>query len=94
MLREEWDIATDFMKKSGPDGSVKRVDYKDWPLFREFRDRPEFGSGYLSIFGDEFVDSNTQATVKTVPAHAESLLTAAASEGDMDIQSTSDEKLT
>ena len=42
------------MKRIGIDGEIKEHDYKEWPIFRELRKRPEFLASYQEIFGKPF----------------------------------------
>ncbi|MBM2837504.1 MAG: hypothetical protein HW415_129 [Deltaproteobacteria bacterium] len=51
--------AVRMMKAIGASGSITRVDYSSWPLFKEFRHRPEFLATYRELFGEDFVLPNT-----------------------------------
>ena len=42
------------MKLIGPNGIVEPTDYKEWPLFQEFRQTELFLDKYEEIFGEEF----------------------------------------
>ena len=46
VLRERYSDAVSLMKLIGGDGAVGRVDYHMRPLFRGFRNRPEFLGAY------------------------------------------------
>jgi hypothetical protein len=54
VLSEDWTCASDVMLRIGKDGSVSDEDYKYWPLFREWRKRPEFLSAYEKVFAEPF----------------------------------------
>ncbi len=46
VLRDEWRKAAEIMERIGSNGPVKKIYYRDWPLFREFRLRDEFLAAY------------------------------------------------
>lgn len=54
VLRQEWDRAAHLVKRIGKDGPVSEIDYRDWPLFREFRLTPEFQRAYELAFEKPF----------------------------------------
>jgi hypothetical protein len=54
VLRMDWARAGRLVRKIGSDGAVKKVDYRDWPLFKEFRLRSEFLEAYQQVFGESF----------------------------------------
>lgn len=54
VLSNEYEQAADIMKRIGPDGEVKQADYRDWPIFKEFRNTEFFLKTYSEIFGEEF----------------------------------------
>ncbi len=51
VLNERYEEAARLMKTIGPSGEPHKVDYRDWPLFREFRKTPEFRKAYEDVFG-------------------------------------------
>lgn len=46
--------AQKIMKQIGKSGSITSDYYRDWPLFKVFRESKEFLSTYSEIFGEEF----------------------------------------
>jgi hypothetical protein len=54
VLRQQWDRAAQLVKRIGKDGPVGEIEYRDWPLFREFRSRPEFQKAYELTFEKPF----------------------------------------
>lgn len=54
VLRSDWKNATDVMRRIGSSGPVRKHDYRDWPLFRDFRSQPEFTACYQDVFGEAF----------------------------------------
>jgi hypothetical protein len=54
VLAEDWTLASEIMLRIGKNGTVASDDYRYWPLFREWRKRQEFLSGYENIFGKPF----------------------------------------
>lgn len=54
VLREDWPAAAKLVTRIGADGSVSAIDYRDWPLFREFRKQDSFLEAYRSTFGVDF----------------------------------------
>lgn len=55
VLQHKHADAVRLMKTIGTHGSVTRVDYSSWPLFKDFRHRPEFLATYRELFGENFV---------------------------------------
>ena len=55
VLEHRYDEAVQLMRRIGAKGSVTRLDYSSWPLFKEFRHRTEFLAAYRELFGEEFV---------------------------------------
>jgi hypothetical protein len=54
VLRSNWKSAVDVMRRIGSSGTVPKHNYLDWPLFKEFRNQPEFKLCYLEVFKEEF----------------------------------------
>lgn len=54
VLREDWSVAAKLVSRIGTDGAVSALDYRDWPLFREFREKDAFLEAYRSTFGVDF----------------------------------------
>jgi hypothetical protein len=54
VLAENWDAAAKAMRRIGKSGSVDQTDYRDWPLFRDWRKQDAFLKAYAEIFGEEF----------------------------------------
>ncbi len=54
LLKDDFGEAVILMRKLGIGGEVKEHDYKDWPLFRELRNRPEFFEAFASIYGKPY----------------------------------------
>lgn len=54
VLLDDFKSALEIMKKIGKDGDIKKVDYKEWPLFKEFRKSEKFLKMFEEIFGEKF----------------------------------------
>ncbi len=54
VLLENWSRSEKTMRRIGRDGAIRQNDYRDWPLFREFRKQKEFLDAYEAIFGRPF----------------------------------------
>lgn len=54
VLGDNWSRAERLMTRIGSNGVVSQDAYRHWPLFREWRKRPEFTRAYKEIFGIEF----------------------------------------
>jgi hypothetical protein len=52
VLLDQFDTAAKIMKKIGNNGEVRKVHYKDWPVFKDFRHCSQFLEGYREIFGE------------------------------------------
>jgi len=60
VLRDEFQRAAHIMRQVGPDNElIPRSAYKEWPLFRDFRESDEFLQAYEDVFGEPFTDSDT-----------------------------------
>lgn len=64
VLRENWDEALKTMKRLGPEGPVLKLGYQEWPLFRQFRQRPDFQSVYSEVFGEAYPSTITSSSTK------------------------------
>jgi len=62
VLRGEWLKSAEIMQRIGSNGPVKKLNYRDWPLFREFRLRSEFLTAYEQVFGEPFPSKVTADT--------------------------------
>jgi hypothetical protein len=59
VLLEDYDMAYAIMRKMGSSHEdVGKAEYKDWPIFKEFRKHEHFKPTYLEIFGEEFVEDD------------------------------------
>jgi hypothetical protein len=54
VLLDDFQAACSIMKDIGKKGEVGEIHYAIWPIFREFRKRPEFEETYKRIFGEDF----------------------------------------
>lgn len=54
VLRDKFEDAGELMRKIGGSGDVSRMDYANWPLFREFRKSNEFADAFREVFGEPF----------------------------------------
>ena len=54
VLNKKYSEAVIIMKKIGTKGEVQREEYKEWPLFKNFRNTPEFKKVYKDIFNENF----------------------------------------
>lgn len=51
VLKDDFSAAAEIMRRIGAEGSVKRHEYIDWPVFKEFRNSSEFTDAFTEIFG-------------------------------------------
>ncbi|MEZ6006498.1 MAG: hypothetical protein R3F05_01840 [Planctomycetota bacterium] len=54
VLRDDFAAADRIMRSLGKGGRVSERDYREWPLFREWRKRKSFATAYQDVFGREF----------------------------------------
>ncbi|MDE2128631.1 MAG: hypothetical protein KGJ74_03065 [Betaproteobacteria bacterium] len=54
VLAEDWGQASIIMRRISKVGVVSEDNYRDWPLFREWRKQPKFLESYKIVFGKEF----------------------------------------
>lgn len=54
VLTEDYDNACLLMKRIGSESDFKKSNYRDWPLFKEFRSTEQFLRTYQELFGENF----------------------------------------
>lgn len=54
VLADDWVHAAKVMRRIGKDGAIDQNEYRDWPLFREFRKQQPFLDAYEEVFGTPF----------------------------------------
>lgn len=60
VLKEEYDKASDLMKKSSTFEEIGKQGFRTWPIFKLFRNTPEFSDAYKEIFSEEYaIDPDT-----------------------------------
>lgn len=67
LLSDNYVEAVRLMKRIGTSGEVKEHHYKEWPIFREFRKRPEFLDAYQVIYGRPFAPVEQIVTKTNAP---------------------------
>ena len=82
ILRDEYAEAAELMKRIGANGEVKEHDYKDWPIFREFRSTPEFLGAFHAVYGKPFAPVE-KIVMKATTLHQGNLKFEFAYEGDL-----------
>lgn len=63
VINDDWPAAIKFMHQLKGNDSVNKSAYRNWPLFKEWRKRPEFKKAYSEIFKENFdkaVEVNTK----------------------------------
>jgi hypothetical protein len=56
VLNDQFDEAAKLMECKSVQEKLKENEYKEWPLFKEFRNSPEFMSAYKKIYNRDFND--------------------------------------
>lgn len=54
VLRNDFTNAAMIMRRIGKSGDVNKFDYKEWPLFKKFRETQEFKKAYYEIFNEPY----------------------------------------
>ncbi|QDT66372.1 hypothetical protein [Calycomorphotria hydatis] len=54
VLKDDFEKACKYMKRIGANGDVKKSEYRDWPVYKEFRESKEFLECYKEVFDEEF----------------------------------------
>ncbi|MCH7855710.1 MAG: hypothetical protein IIB37_03075 [Gemmatimonadetes bacterium] len=54
VLEDDFDEAASIVLRMGNDGDVSKSSYRDWAIFREFRQSKEFASAFEKVFGEPF----------------------------------------
>ena len=87
VLARDWDRAAEVMKRIGHQGSVSKQDYREWPLFKEWRKEERFLAIYEEVFGESFA-----VKIGTKP-HQEELIVAESSDSKVTEETVIDEAL-
>jgi hypothetical protein len=66
VLRDQFDQAAIVMRRIGAQGSVQEIEYLDWPIFRRFRESPQFKECFKDIFGKDPVGIEEQKKDKSI----------------------------
>lgn len=65
VLRENFDEAASLMKEIGKKGElIRKIGYRDWPVFREFRETKQFQDAYSEVYGTPFVGGDKTGSPK------------------------------
>ncbi len=67
VLAENWPVAAKVMRRIGKNGAVDQNDYRDWPLFREWRKEDLFLQTYLEVFGEPFAQHSVKTHETSAP---------------------------
>jgi len=62
VLARNFESAANLMHEIGDSGPIRKQDYLEWPVFREFRQEKGFYSAYESIFGEAPVFEEEHST--------------------------------
>ncbi|MBS0197808.1 MAG: hypothetical protein JSR77_13720 [Planctomycetes bacterium] len=54
VLLDDYVKAASLVREIGSRGAIGMVEYRDWPLFKELRDQPEFLASFEQVFGRPF----------------------------------------
>ena len=55
-LEGDFDKAAKLMTRIGPEDSPNKGDYREWPIFKQFRQSPQFAKAYSEVFGEPWVE--------------------------------------
>jgi hypothetical protein len=96
VLKDDFKQAADLMRSLGAQSkSVTRHAYETWPLFREFRQSPEFLNAFNSLFGEEFLledkSSDSVSEQKQATASSPSVSAAKASSDEIEPSKNAEE---
>jgi hypothetical protein len=70
VLLDEFDAAATIMKTIGPNGKPVKSEYREWPVFSEFRKSKQFLTTYEHVFGEPFSETPATATAELTKALA------------------------
>lgn len=59
VLADNSSLAGAIMRKMGNKGQISKSDFREWPLFKEFRKSNDFLEAFESVFGEPFEQSNS-----------------------------------
>lgn len=67
VLTEKYEEASELMKKIGKEGEIRQSHYREWPLFRWFRETEWFKSAFDAVYGIKFTITESLGEPKTSP---------------------------
>jgi hypothetical protein len=59
VLSDHFSEAAKLMRRLGADTSPSKADYREWPMFKLFRQSPEFAAAYEELFGERLGSIST-----------------------------------
>jgi hypothetical protein len=62
VLRDEYDRAAQIMRRIGQSSRPNKAEYRDWPLFRDFRKSDQFKQAFQEVFSEPFRLLHTSAS--------------------------------
>jgi hypothetical protein len=68
VLRDEFQEASEIVKKIGQAGDVRKHDYREWPLFKNLRTSTEFASAFENVFGEPLNNITVRENESEIPA--------------------------
>jgi hypothetical protein len=68
VLRDDYSKACIIMKEMGAESKVNKSLYRDWPLFKEFRKRPEFHRTFQEVFKEPFNKADAEPETDSLPS--------------------------
>ena len=71
VLMDNFEEAARIMKHIGPDDSPKKGDYKEWPIFKQFRQSERFAKAYTEVFSEPWVEVAREADTPDQPNEVE-----------------------
>ena len=67
VLKDDFTDAKKIMKRIGRNGEIDKTSYKEWPLFKKFRQSPQFLETYKELFGEEFSVIESKRNAEDAP---------------------------
>ncbi len=74
VLTDRFSDAQAIMERIGKSGSISSNCYRDWPLFKRFRESEEFLTAYKAVFDEEFATSAEAVAIEPLADEASGII--------------------
>lgn len=67
VLNDDFDSAEKSMQSDAVKEAIDKIGFRSWPLFRTFRDSPQFVRGYKALFNEDYIPDLRKDVTSALP---------------------------